>query len=492
MKVLLITPPYHSGIVESAGKWPPLHLLYIAGALDRNKYEVIVYDAMSKDHTFEQITQRIEEVDPDVVGMGAYTPTINSCLETLTIAKKIKKSTITVLGGVHPTFCYNQLLQEHTDNVDFIVVGEGELTFRELVEAISANGYGSKDRKHFKNIPGIAFYDYDSGKPVFTGKRAFIDNLDILTPAWDLLEWNDYPFYVLPEGRLATISTSRGCIYSCTFCSQTKLWEESWRACSPEMVIQHVDVLKNKFSRNTFLIADEYPTKDAGRWEKILDLLIESSLDCHFLMETRAEDIVRDEKILWKYRKAGIIHIFVGVETTDQKTLNHYKKEMTVAQSEKAIKLINSHGIISETSIIVGLPQETKLSIKQKLRDVKRLAPDFAHFLNIMPWPYTDIYNELKPFIIEKDYSKYNYANSVVLPPAFSNGEVTKEILKCYMDFYMWQLKRWVNEKDEFKKDYLFRALKEITERSFLHKEKTGLDVMPATVLETLKSLGIC
>lgn len=489
MKILLITPPYHSGVVESAGKWPPLHLLYLAGALSDTGHEVIVYDAMSKDHTLSDIAETIRQVDPDVVGIGAYTPTIDSCLKVLSVAKRNNNNCVTVLGGVHPTFCYSELLVSDSEIIDFIVAGEGERTFSELVKMIDKNKELS-DPSVFSDIKGIAFND--NGKVIFTGKRSVETDLDLVEPAWHLLDWEDYPFYVLPEGKLASVSTSRGCTHECTFCSQTKLWDGSWRGLSPEAVINHIKTLKTVYGRNTFLITDEYPTYEAERWERILDLLIDEDLDCHFLMETRAEDIVRDAKIIWKYRKAGIIHIFIGLETTDQKALDAYKKEMTVEQSKKAIALVHHHGIVTETSIIVGLPDETQLSIRQKLNGVKELAPDFAHFLNIMPWPYAEIYKELSPYIVEKDLSKYNYTNPIVVPENLTAEEISAEIMKCYMDFYMWQIGRWTEEKDEFKKRYLFRAIKEITQRSFLRDKKGGAQAMPQVVLETLKNLGIC
>lgn len=489
MKILLITPPYHSGVVESAGKWPPLHLLYLAGALSDTGHEVIVYDAMSKDHTLSDIAKTIKQIDPDIIGIGAYTPTINSCLEVLSVAKRNNNKCVTVLGGVHPTFCYSELLTSDSDIIDFIVAGEGERTFSELVAKIDANKVLT-DLSLFAGTKGLAFND--KGSVVFTGKRDPETDLDLIEPAWHLLDWDDYPFYVLPEGKLGSISTSRGCTHKCTFCSQTKLWDGAWRGLSPETVVKHVKTLKADHGRNTFLITDEYPTYEAGRWERILDLLIEENLDCHFLMETRAEDIVRDEKIIWKYREAGIIHIFIGLETTDQNALDAYKKDMTVEQSKKAIELVHKHGIVTETSIIVGLPDETKLSIKQKLIGVKEIAPDFAHFLNIMPWPYAEIYDEIKPYIVEKDLSKYNYTNPVVVPDNLTAEDITGEIMKCYMDFYVWQIGRWANEKDEFKKRYLFRAMKEITQRSFLRHKKDGAQVMPQIVLETLKNIGIC
>jgi len=98
--------------------------------------------------------------------------------------------------------------------------------------------------------------------------------------------------------------------------------------------------------------------------EKILDLLIEKKLDLELLMETRVDDILRDKDIINKYREAGILHIYVGAESASQDTLDHYNKNLKVEQSKEAIDLINNAGIISETSFVLGMPDETAQSIE--------------------------------------------------------------------------------------------------------------------------------
>ncbi len=107
-------------------------------------------------------------------------------------------------------------------------------------------------------------------------------------------------------------------------------------------------------------------------------------------METRAEDIVRDKDILWKYRKAGVIHIYIGVEATDQETLDLIKKDVNVKIGLEAIRLIQEHGMITETSFLLGFPHETKLSVAKTLKLSKVYNPDFAHYLALAPWPYAE------------------------------------------------------------------------------------------------------
>ena len=135
-KVMLITPPYHSGVVESAGTWLNLGFVYIAGSLRNAGYDVEIYDAMSYFHNYAEITKRIEAYKPDVVAATAITATINDCIEVCKLSKQINPEVITVLGNVHPTFMWKEILNEYHTYVDYIVRGEGEITLPELLDCL--------------------------------------------------------------------------------------------------------------------------------------------------------------------------------------------------------------------------------------------------------------------------------------------------------------------------------------------------------------------
>src|SRR5512145_2507264 len=128
LKVLLITPPYHAGVVESAGVWLNVAFVYLAGSLRAAGYVPVIYDAMSHWHTYDDIRKRIEAEKPDVVGTTAFTAGIVDALKVLKLAKEIDPRIITVIGNVHPTYCYDEILKTPDNPVDYIVMGEGEET----------------------------------------------------------------------------------------------------------------------------------------------------------------------------------------------------------------------------------------------------------------------------------------------------------------------------------------------------------------------------
>src|SRR6185369_1077146 len=196
---------------------------------------------------------------------------------------------------------------------------------RELLLVLEAGGDVS-------TVPGLAYRQVDA--IVKTPKRRFMESLDDLPAAWDLLEWQDYKYFIIPNSRLGAISTSRGCDYDCIFCSQQKFWENSWRARDPQKVADELEYLYKTYQVNVFLITDEYPTRNRDRWEALLDAVIAKEIPVYLLMETRAPDIIRDKDIIWKYRKAGIIYVSIGIETAEQDALDAMGKGMAVEETK--------------------------------------------------------------------------------------------------------------------------------------------------------------
>lgn len=478
-KILLITPPYHSGVVESAGVWLNVGFVYIAGSLRSAGYEPVYYDAMSYWHGYDEIGKRIETEKPDVVATTAFTAEIVDALKVLKLAKEINPNIITVIGNVHPTFCYEEIFEGHNAYVDFIVRGEGEETMVELMDALASNGDISK-------VKGVVYMS--DGKITVTPSRGYIKDLDPLPMAWDLVDWPIYTYRTMEGSTLAIVSSSRGCSQHCSFCSQQLFWQRKWRGRSAENFVNELEFLRNKYGVNVVMISDETPTLDRNRWDRILDLLIERDMGTKILMETRVDDILRDEDIMWKYKKADIDHIYVGVEATTQEILDIFKKDIKVEQSKKALDLINEYNIVSETSFVLGMPDDTKEKIRNTIELAKHYNPDLAFFLAIAPWPYSEIYPMLKPYIEVYDYSKYNLVEPVVKPKEMTIDEVRKELGHASRDFYMNKLKnleRLTPEKQEF----MIKVTKLIATNSYLAEHMQGS--MPEEIKKMINKLEV-
>ena len=482
-RVALITPPYHSGVVESAGTWLNVGFVYIAGALRAAGYEVDYYDAMSLWHKWPEIEERIRAFNPDVIATTAYTASIVHAIELTRLAKRINPRIVTVHGNVHATFCYEEMLAAEHETVDYIVRGEGEATLPALLDCLNAGGDPSA-------VPGLAFYR--DGGVVATPKAPYIQDLDALPTAWDLVEWPIYTYRAKNNARLAIVSSSRGCQQKCSFCSQQLFWAQTWRARSAENFVSELDMLNKTYGVEVAMLADEIPTFDRERWVRILDLMIERQVPVKLLMETRVDDIIRDADIMDKYRQAGVEHIYIGVEAGSQATLDLFKKDTVVAQSKQALDIINNADIVSETSFVLGMPDDTPESIAATIELAKYYNPDMAFFLAIAPWPYAELYPELEKYVATKDYRKYNLVEPVIKPINMTVEELERELGKAAQKFYMHKFQN-LDELSPWKREFMLAVFDILINNSYLAGQmrammKEGKE-MPAEVRALIQNV---
>jgi anaerobic magnesium-protoporphyrin IX monomethyl ester cyclase len=214
---------------------------------------------------------------------------------------------------------------------------------------------------------------------------------------------------------------------------------------------------------------------------------MERGLDTKLLLETRVDDILRDEDIMWKYQKAGVDHIYVGVESPSQATLDIFKKNIKVEESRRALDLINEHGMVTETSFVLGMPDDTVESIRETVELAKQYNPDLAFFLAIAPWPYSEIYPDLKPYVESHDYSKYNLVEPVIKPKNMTLEEVSKELGLASMNFYMHKISN-LDKMSSAKREFMIKVIKLIAEDSYLAKDMAE---MPAAINKVLEQAGI-
>jgi anaerobic magnesium-protoporphyrin IX monomethyl ester cyclase len=266
-----IHPNYHSGGAEIAGNWPPAWVAYLAGHLkDAGFTDIHFIDAMTNDLSDEDLAARLKELKPDVVGSTAITPSIYKAERVLEIAKEVVPDALRVLGGIHATFMYKQVLSE-APWVDVIVRGEGEEIFRELIRTV-AEGRWPEGRASIKGLAYIA----DDGKIVATQAAPTVKDLDAINPDWTLLEWSKY-IYVPLGVRVAIPNMARGCPFTCSFCSQWKFWRD-YRVRDPIKVVDEIENLVKDHGVGFFILADEEPTINRKKFIQFCEELIARDL----------------------------------------------------------------------------------------------------------------------------------------------------------------------------------------------------------------------
>jgi anaerobic magnesium-protoporphyrin IX monomethyl ester cyclase len=460
MRILLIHPNYHSGGAEIAGNWPPAWVAYLTGYLKAGGYsEVLFVDAMTHHLSDDQVRERIVAFGPDIIGATAITPAIYTAENLLKIAKEVAPNAVTVLGGIHGTFMYPQVLKE-APWIDVVVRGEGEQVFLNLVTAID-EGRWAADRSQ---VRGIAYLADD--KVVATPAEPPIEDLDKIKPDWGILEWAHYQY--IPMGvRVAIPNFARGCPFTCSFCSQWKFWRD-YRVRDPKKVVDEIESLVRDHQVGFFILADEEPTIHRKKFIAFCEELIERKLPVLWGINTRVTDILRDEAVLPLFRKAGLIHVSLGTEAAAQLKLDRFNKETTIAQNKKAITLLREAGIVAEAQFIVGLENETAETLEETYRMAMDWKPDMANWAMYTPWPFSDLFRELGDKVEIFDFDKYNFVTPIIKPDAMDRSELLDRVMNNYRRFYMRKTfleYPWI--RDKAKRSYMLGCLKAFVKSGF-------------------------
>ncbi len=460
MRIMMIQPNYHAGGAEIAGNWPPSWVPYIGGALKTAGYENVRFvDAMTNDIPDDQLAEIIRKNQPDVIMATAITPMIYKAQNSLKIAREIRPQAKLILGGIHPTFMYAQVLTE-SPWIDYIVRGEGEEIIINLLRSIEA-GSDLKDRHE---IQGLAFIHEE--QIVATAAHPPLRNLEGLTPDWSLLEWDKY-IYIPMNVRVAVPNFARGCPFTCRFCSQWKFWR-GYRSRDPKKFVDEIETLVREHKIGFFILADEEPTINKKKFTALCEELVNRKLDIHWGINTRVTDILRDEDLLPLYRKAGLVHVSLGTEAASQMNLNTFRKQTTIEQNKHAIQLLKNNGMVAEAQFIMGMENETPETIEETYRLAMDWKPDMANWNMYTPWPFAELFEELGDRVEVRDYSKYNFVTPIMKPDAMDREDVLKGVLNCYKRFYMRKaFLEYPFIKDRFKRNYMLGCLKAFAKTTF-------------------------
>jgi len=462
MKIVLVHPNYHSGGAEIAGSWPAAWVAYIGGALKSAGFSDITFiDAMTHNIEDDALADRLRDLQPDVVGVTAITPSIYKAERVLEIAKEVCPDALGVLGGVHATFMYKQVLSE-APWIDVIVRGEGEEI---IVDLLRAYGDGRWQTAR-KQIKGIAYID--GSEIIATQAASTVKDLDAIEADWSLLDWGSY-IYVPLGVRVAIPSMARGCPFTCSFCSQWKFWRD-YRVRDPKKVVDEIEKLVNEHDVGFFILADEEPSINRKKFVQFCEELIARGLPekVKWGINTRVTDILRDEELLPFFRKAGLVHVSLGTEAAAQLKLDLFNKETKVEDNRRAIQLLREADIFTEAQFIVGLDNETPETLEETYRYAREWNPDLANWSMYTPWPFTPLYQELGDKVEVFDFDKYNFVTPIMRPEAMDRAELLDRVMNNYRRFYMIKaLFHYPWRGTGFRRRYLLGCLKAFAKAGF-------------------------
>ena len=364
-----------------------------------------IIDAKLHNLSNKKLKKKLIKFNPDVVGITVFvSATINICYEIAKLVKEINRNCIVVLGGRHPTFKVEEVLKRN--EIDIVVRNEGEITFRELIIKGSPRG-----------VNGLSYKI--NGKVIHNPDRPLLNYVKIRFPARFLINHNKYHIF---SSRVESIETSRGCPFSCKFCTTPIINHGLWRPRPVEKIISELKLIsRNQKIKDIYLVDDNF-TQDTRRIETLCDRIIECKKnneinDFKFMAQIRIDSILKSPQMIKKMAAAGFWVVSFGIETTQEDLLLELKKGFTFKTILKALEILHQANIIASGNLIIGLDLfQTKGNMKKSINFIKNLDIDIIAFSVLTPFPGTPMYQELKEekLIVTQDWSKYTIYNPVI------------------------------------------------------------------------------
>ncbi len=436
MNLVLINPSLdvktREGLGPIAGNLfynsPPLGLCYLASYLEERGHSVKIIDAALFGLSPEETLEQTLSLSPDIVGITTFTVSMRSAYSLARGIKRISRQIKTVIGGPHITANPGEI-NSHPE-VDIAVIGEGEITFAELVAAIEQNA-------PLSGIPGLA-YSRDQ-KLVLTPKREFIQNLDILPlPDRTLVPIKLYRPQPNDQNRLPKLSmiTSRGCPYQCIFCDKN-VFQNRYRSFSPAYIVNEMRHLKQEYNARDIAFLDSTFTPNKNRVLELVSRIKEADLGITWTCSARAD--VLDYDLLKAMKEAGCWRVRLGVESGDEGVLKFIRKGVTLDQVRQVAQWADELDLSPKAFFMIGHLTDTKETIEKTIRFACSLPlKDVTVQINT-PLPNTAQYALAPNYgkIVSQDAGDYTFFEPVFTPSGITRQELARFYSKFYLRFYL-------------------------------------------------------
>lgn len=435
-KIILIQPFGD----ESNTNYPPIGLLYLASYLrSRMECAITVLDLRLTRTPIEQKLEDIQLLSPHIVGitgMSVEWSNIKHIIKTLRQA--LGKSVTLVAGGPHAT-AFSNIVLEQTP-VDFIVKGEGEETFLQLVRMVVCGGDPKK-------INGIAFRG-DDGILHETAVRDWIANIDDLPfPAYDLIDLEAY--FVNPHfhnnlnrhNRILPLLTSRGCPLKCTFCYH--LMGEKFRFRSPENLLQEIEWLVETYRIREFHIEDDIFNFDMTRATEIMKRIESLGYDLSFAFPNGLKIELIDEKMIAQFKRSGVYRVNLGIESVVPRIQHIVCKPVDLNRVDRVIDWLNKEKISSHGFFMIGFPDETEEEIRQTIHYAVRSRLATANFSLVKIFPMTPLGHKYLANVNFTDDHSFGYDSVSTNLTRVSDDKLKSLEKEAYARFYFSPIRIW-------------------------------------------------
>ncbi len=424
VKILLTRPPRRDA--RDAGlPVPPLGLAYVASALVEAGYDVDIFDAVGLGVGWEEFERYIETTRPDMVGLGTMTPTADIAYRAAKIVRPYTKWI--VVGGPHATAVRAKIFTE-CNEIDHLVIGEGEEVIAPYVKWLEQGETGTPP-------DGVM-----TRSTSFREAKISRSIEDIARPARHLLQGAEYRYLMATRRGFATIITSRGCPFRCTFCDKS-ISGSSWRARNATDVVDEMEEL-SRGGVGFINIYDDNFTLKRSRVVNICNEIIRRGLDIHWKCEGRVDGV--DHALLKLMYLAGCRVVAYGVESGNRESLLKLRKDVTIERVIQAFSETREAGLRTMAYAILGIPGETAKEVRQTTRFIKEIGADYVQYSTLSALPGTELGSDIEPVNVLSPVDSDLSRPTITEIPA---RELSKLMRDAWRGFYfrptpMWRIGR--------------------------------------------------
>ena len=431
-RILLLSMPNTTFGFDRMSRMPNLGLCSIAGNIDEDLIDdIAIIDLVTvRSNIRKYVIKLLKSFKPDIVGLTAMSFQFQTTIEICKIIKELNTNIITVVGGYHVTTVYDTIsYNQYFDLFDFIVRGEGEAAFNNLVKTLC------KGNNKFNEIENLTYKQ--DGKFIHNPCGKILDLNQIKFPNRSIRLWNKYFTF---GKRTDVIETSRGCTMSCNFCCMPSMYGRTFRKYPIERIVEDIKSVKANGTELIF-IADDNAFINLKHMHNVCDAIIENGLNkIDYLIQASVHGIASDENLVAKMARAGFKLVFMGIENVSSNHLEFLSKDKKISsESEHAVRLLQKNNIIVAGGFIIGLPEDTRESIWQNYHFARRMKIDDPIISVITPYLNTDMRNNLNEqgLITNKDdLCFYDTVQTNIKTKNLSSEEITYIFWEMYSKYF--------------------------------------------------------
>lgn len=420
MRIVLVHPagsnwvPGQPDVTTVANRMAPLGILSMAAYLDDGRHQVLIHDCLGPRAPRGPVpnARAILALDPELVGFSTTTSAFLDAIEIAEAIKQHRPEVRTIFGGVHVSAVGPSLL-DRFPAIDYLSLGEGEQTIAELADGASPG-----------SIDGLAWRDGEQAET--NPPRSHVPDLDALPfPAYHKLERFPRGYHLPPfsyiKGPGATMVTSRGCVYQCSYCDRS-VFKRGFRYNSPDYIYEHMRYLRRSFGIRHINVYDDLFTTNRKRIGALCARLMSEPLGIQFNCAVHVGHA--DDELLKMLKDAGCLMISVGIESGDPELLERHKASVSLEQVRETVARIQATGMRAKGLFMMGLPGETEESFQRTSDFVLSLGLDDMNLSKFTPFPGAPCWQTIEQDgTFEEDWRQMNCLNFVFVPTAFESRE---------------------------------------------------------------------